>query len=568
MSSVIVEEFLDSLKAQLSPSAASLCRFIQEKTFLNGKPFSFNGHEYQKYITELIESHPGWTFAVSKPSQIGLSEIFQRIVLARMALRPGEGVLISFPSIKMSQEVIKTRLADIIDGSPLLKSLQDPNVDSASVKKFHNGSILFGLAGSTTSSSSLLSRPISLVLIDEVDRQDPDVYSGFRSRQTHTAPEDRLTLLISTPTAPGVGIDAEVADCEEQHFANLRCECGHLWEPDYYTDIKIPDHDESLLLLTKIKAARLRVDLAYLECPNCKCHITADNSTVEYVIVHNPEGTRKKMGISLSPFVALSFITPADLVESSLIYTSAVEFRQQGLGKTTALGDSSITVDRIHFCHDDRGGARVFGLDMGKQCAFLSGVMHSDTTVHVDRQEIINLPDLEAFIADFFKQYPTVAGVMDSQPYSDLVYRMVKKHPRLYSAIYVDPMTPMPELFKLVMHDKYGEVVRQININKNKAMDMMAGELDDFITFAPGTHNNIIIQHMTDMRRVRDYRYEEMVYKWVKSRGGVDHFFHASTYLHMAKHLAYAGIAHGGAVAPVQIFKFRHVPKVEDQRRP
>ena len=360
------QDFLQGLKAQLDPAAASIAGYITEKTFINGKPFSFEGHEFQEFITQLIEDNPGWTFAIKKCSQIGLSELFNRIVLSRMALRPGEGVLVSFPSKSFSQEVIKTRFTEVISESPSLKSLLDPNVDSASVKRFLNGSILYGLGGNKNSNSSLLNRPISLILVDEVDRQDVDVYSGFRSRMTHTAPENRLVLMISTPTAPGIGIDAEYDDCRIQYQAKLRCDCGHIWEPDYYKDIHIPGYNESLLLLTKSKAASLDTDKAYLECPECKAHLDQTNSKPVYIKKINEEGTAKRIGVALSPFCAPSFITPADLVESSLTYTSHVEFLNQGLGKTADLRDSSIPVDHIHFQADKPAGMRLVGLDMGK----------------------------------------------------------------------------------------------------------------------------------------------------------------------------------------------------------
>ena len=76
------ENFMEALQAQLDPESLRLSKYITKKTFLAGKNFSLKGHEFQKYITLLIENHPGFTFSVSKCSQIGLSELFNRIVLA------------------------------------------------------------------------------------------------------------------------------------------------------------------------------------------------------------------------------------------------------------------------------------------------------------------------------------------------------------------------------------------------------------------------------------------------------------------------------------------------------
>jgi len=65
------EQFLESLRASLL-NTHSLSKFIEEETFINGRPFSFEGHEYQEYCTKLVENNPGYTISITKPSQIGL----------------------------------------------------------------------------------------------------------------------------------------------------------------------------------------------------------------------------------------------------------------------------------------------------------------------------------------------------------------------------------------------------------------------------------------------------------------------------------------------------------------
>jgi hypothetical protein len=202
-----------------------------------------------------------------------------------------------------------------------------------------------------------------------------------------------------------------------------------------------------------------------------------------------------------------------------------------------------VNIWSIKFDRQVSSGLRVFGLDLGKTCYFMSGVLRPDTTIHVDIVDSVRLADLEQYIADFFQKYPVVSAVTDAQPYSDLVYRMVRKHPRLFSAIYVDPVPQPPQLYRLKLQDKHGELVRQVTITKNKLMDMMVNSLEDFVTFEPTTQNNDIIAHLTAMRRVRDYRYEEMVYKWVKGRNKEDHYFHTLAYLYTASKLALADLS-------------------------
>lgn len=552
----IAKNFLESLRAQLN-NTTSIATFLESETYLGGQRFSFKGHEFQRYLCDLIEANPGYTLNVVKNSQIGLSEWANRVVLAFMAIIPGASVLVSFPSRTMSQEVLKTRISSIIQESPRLQGLINRDIDSASAKAFLNGSIMYALGGNKQSPSSLLNRPIRFCLIDELDRQDIDIVTGYRSRMTHTLPEKRVIIKISTPTVQGIGIDAEFNESREQHVGLTECNhCGHVFEPDYYVHVKIPGYDEPLLLLTKAKAAVIPIDEAYLECPGCEKAI--DKPKLVWRIDINPVGVKKSIGVRLSPFCAPDFISMPDLVESSLTYSSHVEFMNQGLGKVTDLKDSSIQREHIHFAHLPMAPAQhIFSCDMGKLCYFMKGRLLADTTMHVDEMHVIKLAELEEFLEDQHKKTVFSAAVMDSQPYSDLVYRLVKKYQRLYSAIYVSPSQPIPELFKLKLTDKHNEVVRQVSINKGPMMDLMANSLNSFISFEPSPLEGTLVKHLLDIRRVRDYRFEEMIYTWMKSKTGEDHLYHSLVYFFTAAKLAAADIV-DEMLMPTAIFKFKH----------
>jgi len=538
-----LEIFVANMKGQLG-TILSLSQFITEETHLNGKRFSFEDHFFQEYVTNVIEQSFGKTVSIMKISQIGLSEIVNRIILAIMAVRAGTGCIISFPSKTMSQEVFKTRFSPIIDSSPRLSNMICREVDSASVKQLSNGSIMYALSGSTGSKSTLLNRPANLVIVDEFDKQDIDVVSGYTSRAGHSSEENCLTINLSTPTVANFGIDAEIKESRYIHVPWIKCdECGHEFIGDYYTHVKVPGFDKSLEYLTKNDAIDLDLSLSYLECPSCLCHLTKHNKSTVWKIVENPKGLIDKIGIMLDPFVAMGFLTMSKLVKSSVKYTSKTEFLNQGLGRVAELSDSTIDVDSIQFGHSEREGLPIFGLDMGKLCHYVRGILHHDSTIHVAEIRVIPLPELDEFIEKEFQRYYFAAAVMDAGPYSDIVYRYVKKYETMFSAIYVDPAIPKPELYTINMSDKYDETVRQVNINKNMFFTTFAEDLPNFYTFEPNPlHQHLLVQHLRDMRKVRDYSYEEIRYKWVKSKGGNDHLFHSCVFLAMAAKLAQAQV--------------------------
>lgn len=547
--------FYEEVAANIS-GAADIKSFIEKETFLGGKPFSFSGHEYQEYIVDLMQSRPGRDFAIVKNSQIGISELVYRYFLAKMRLKAGTSVLLSFPTKGASSETFKTRLDPVISSSPRLKAAINNDVDSASVKQFHNESIIYALSGSSGSSSSLISRPISDVLIDECDKQDPDIINSFGTRQTHTPPEKRCTVSISTPTVSDWGIDAVIKDAAEEHKPMTVCEhCGHRFEPDFFSDVVLPGFSDKLEYLTKRDLAKLDHREAYLACPECKGEVAKRDYVWE--VEHKEFGVHNLIGVRLNPFIA-PFIQIGDLVQEYVKFTNKVEFVNQKLGKCASLKDSSITRENIIFEHSDRlFGGYVLGMDMGKICHILVGCVRYDGTVHVTEMHVVKLSGIKEFLKLLTGRITFSAMVMDAAPYSDLTYSLVQEYERMYSAIYVDPAKPTGDMWKLTMSDKYDEMVRQIAITKNLAMDTIANDLTNFFTFEPNPLEATFTEHLMDMRRVQDFSTsdeETQKWKWVKSKNGNDHFWHTLCYLYMASKLVMAGISNTVAV-PVCINK-------------
>lgn len=526
-----ITRFIERLKAGYSPNATSLTRFITEETYINLKKYSFFGHEYQEYFTKLIEIDPNVDITAEKCSQIGLSEICFRIVLSLMAINPGYSVIYAMPSKTFAMEVLKTRIAGIIDQSPQLRDLISREVDSASVKMFKNGSILFALGASTNSSASLINRPVTLAVTDELDRCDYATHTGLRSRQTHSVNKPRIA--ISTPTAPGVGINAE-AEGRQVHYQVFVCvHCGKEFVPDYYEQVKVPGFTEPLSTLTaeKVRAQNLNIDQAYHHCPHC--HAKANPRNRQWVVDNN---TSRKIHLRLTPFDAPYFITPSDLVTSQLTYSSRAEFDNQALGLPSQLSDATIDRTSILFTNDPvPDGIKVAGLDLGKQSHYLQGTL-TDGLLHIHRPEVIEVSDIETNISINIATENIVSIVSDSLPFLDTVHRLSVKHAQFWGAVYSVPKQPQPELFKIKIRTE--EMVRQVNIQKNLFMDHVAALIASHqIVFHSSAFDEQLVRHFTDMRRVRDHQFSEMRYKWVKSVKGVDHWWHALCYLVCASKL-------------------------------
>lgn len=244
----------------------------------------------------------------------------------------------------------------------------------------------------------------------------------------------------------------------------------------------------------------------------------------------------------ISPFAAASFVTPADLVTSQLKYTSRVEFDNQELGLPARLIDSAIDTSQIQFTNDETPeGIRIAGVDLGKVSHYVEGVL-SPTVIFIDVIRLLELNDVEKEVNLAIGMGKIASVVSDAMPFLDLVNRWCIKNPQLWPAYYVDPVKPIPEMYKLKSNTD--EKVRQINITKGLVFDSLAEALmSGAIVFRHSEYDAILLQHIGAMRRVRDHKYAELRYKWVKPTGGQDHLWHAVCYLFMASKLIRQGMA-------------------------
>jgi hypothetical protein len=198
----------------------------------------------------------------------------------------------------------------------------------------------------------------------------------------------------------------------------------------------------------------------------------------------------------------------------------------------------------------------VLGIDFGKLVHLVVGRLHDDTSLHVMEMHIIMLHEFRQFLKDLNARICFSAMVADAQPYSELIYSLVQEYPRLFSAIYEDPITPKPGLYELKMHDKHDQLVRQLAINKTMFFDNFSNALNSHITFESSPFDETLVTHLTSMKRVQDYdrKMEDGVrYKWVKaSNKAEDHLHHASLYCYLAGKLALTDLLYAPSV-PISI---------------
>ncbi|WP_449246558.1 phage terminase large subunit family protein [Desulfarculus baarsii] len=205
--------------------------------------------EYQRGIMDAFSDPLVETVVIMSSAQVGKTEIINNVVGFVIDQDPAP-MLVVQPTLAMAQTWSKDRLAPMIRDTPALhgKVKQARSRDSGNTllhKIFPGGHITMAGANSP---ASLASRPVRLVLLDEVDRfkasagaeGDPTSLAFKRS----TTFWNRKHAMVSTPGIKGASrIELAFAGSDQRRFFAPCPHCGHEqflvwgnvhWEKDDY----------------------------------------------------------------------------------------------------------------------------------------------------------------------------------------------------------------------------------------------------------------------------------------------------------------------------------------------
>jgi len=189
--------------------------------------------EYQRGIMDAFSDPTIETIVVMSSAQVGKTEILNNLVGFHVGQDPAP-MLVVQPTLDMAQTWSKDRLAPMLRDTPALSNLvSDPRSrDSGNTtlhKIFPGGHIT---ACGANSPSSLASRPVRVVLCDEVDRYP--VSAGAEGDPVSLARKRASTFwnrrigLFSTPTLKGNSRIETAFEESDKRFYFVPCaHCGH-----------------------------------------------------------------------------------------------------------------------------------------------------------------------------------------------------------------------------------------------------------------------------------------------------------------------------------------------------
>ena len=567
----VTQQHLARLKAATINrlSRTDLSKWVSQNTFMNGKPFSYDGHEFQQRILD----DPSQELVIIKSAQLGISEMSLRMALGLVMTMPDSfSVGYVFPTATFSHQYSKTRFNPIISGSPLLRaSINSDDLDSADVKTFGPGRQIYFKGAA--SGSSAISTTLDAVFFDEFSFMDQEVAGDYTSRLIHS--KHKIKVKLSTPTFPGDPISTAF-QATKRWYNFCKCtHCNHKFYPDFYQHVKIPGFDKHLDEITSENLHTVAYHDAAVRCPSCGKAADLSPENREWVC-ENPRQRHIGTGYKLSPFDAPKVITIPYLVEASTAYANKAKFRQFNLGQPSIDAEAGLTDEDLEKIGIEGTGTpystHLMGIDLGMVCHFSIGGMGSDMKLGVVHTERVPLPKFRERYHALKAQYRVTTTVSDIQPYTDLIMSLSQDDLRLFGASYV--IRQGLELFDVKTQDAdFTEALgalRQIHVNRNALFDRMLVEIRDGKIWYRKTQEWMTIKaHLQDMKRATAaLRNGEFTSMWQKSNRGNDHYHHSLGYLWIASQIrGISSMSAGTGSMGVHTFKQKVAKTPEEIRQ-
>lgn len=516
-----------------APTRSTLARWIAENTYLGGRRFSFKGHEYQRRIVESTAI----SRVIRKCSQVGVSEILIREVLALIQTTPG-GLKAAyvFPSAGFAAKYSQARIDPVIASSPALSQAVDKaDIERRDVKTFGSADKILHLKGATGATAAI-SDPLDAIYFDEYSFMDQTTAGDYQSRLTHSPL--KWTTRFSTPTVPHDPICAAF-DASRRHFLFARCNhCNHQFIPDYYEHVHLPGWSESLAEITQESLKSVDPAKAVLLCPNCGRPPDLSPAYREWVVENEAEDYPTE-GFQVSPFDAPSFITPGDLIVASTRYRTKAKFQQFSLGKPDEDKTNGLSLEEVDtfgaFMPQPPPGPRFIGFDQGTTCHVVVGALGTDGILRAFHFERVSLGKFPERLAQLRAEYSTGDGsvglmVGDSQPNISLALQLLALHRGFFPAAFT-----LHTGLATCSVGKTDTLQRVVDVNRTVALDRLLLDLrEGRILLAKGPEWDLLTRHLTSLKRIEEPAKDGTLQaKWVKTNGE-DHYHFALLYLTIA----------------------------------
>lgn len=508
-----------------------------------------------------------------KSRQCGASENEVREVLWFSDTHPYSSVVYVFPTFDQVADFSKTRIEEVMRESPYIKgrmgydpktgkkkSGEDP-VDNVRLRKVGENSWIYFRSGSTPKAGEGI--PCDVVVFDEIDRMAPNVMIAFNETLTSSAYGWRRD--VSTPSLPGVGVNASFKESDQQHWFMKCPHCNH-WTtmihdfPKGIEQLTVDRHDRPNHNLHLVYDWVQESDRYIYFCVKCKRPISDEmriNGIWQPLYPHRDRIRGYQISQLMCPWISAS-----QLMQKKADYKLDQLFTNYVIG-LTYLGDNvMITKGDVLRCvdtsmtspYDIRRDGVCMGVDWGNTSWGITGMKHPDNPTKTIILDIWDVKDDEAVTTDGRKDNPHISrttskmrqwdtrrGVYDAGYGKDRNWELMQVFPgKVFSCFY----PTLSSVGTKQVNDQWNEDDAKVSVDRTLTLKLMAKEWRDgtFIIPAWVVLNPLFetfIKHLTNIVLIRDIDEDEKTKKEVITERvgtlpGGDHFAHATNYLTIA----------------------------------
>jgi hypothetical protein len=496
---------MEMARADTRAVAEPLAAWALRRIRLDGRPFSFDGHEFLRTIYDDTAPH----VCLSKAAQIGGTT--WAVLRAIHTCVVGLDVMYFFPTRTDVLDFGRARVNPLLADNPFLAKLMT-DTDTVGLKKI--GDAHFYLRG-MQSTVGMKSVPADLIVFDELDEAEPQAKSMARERLGHS--DYKRIVELSNPSLPDYGID-EVYQRSDQRHWQVKCPGCGAWTA---LDEEFPrrlGHEVKIILPRKDGGF-------YRACPKCEAEL--DMAVGEWVADFP---SRSIHGYRISQLVS-SKVDPGEILEEYRTTRYPDRFFNLKIGIPWADLERRLDVASVLALCGDEPLAKsskepcVMGVDTGKALHVVI-LQHSTSGPH----RLIYLTECHGFaeLDELIEEFNVQRCVIDSLPETYATREFAQRHRGIvFMSQFVESQRGGP---------RWDWDTQMVAVNRTDALDGSRAAIRQRLVVLPRRQPIIeeFADHMTHDAKVLDEDEETGTKKYRYVKTGTNHYSFAFTYGCMA----------------------------------
>ena len=508
--SYVRARMMEMARPETRSVAEPLAAWAVRRIRLDGKPFSFDGHEFLRAIYDDRAPH----LVLSKAAQIGGTTA--AILRAIHTCVVGLDVMYFFPTRSDVLDFSRARVNPLVAENPFLAKLMT-DTDTMGVKKIGDAHLYFRGMQSNVGMKSV---PADLIVFDELDEAEPQAKAMAKERLGHS--DYKRIFELSNPSLPDYGID-EVYQRSDQRHWTLKCPACGTWTA--------LDREFPRKLGQEVKVILPRPDGSfYRACPKCQGEL--DLAAGEWV-AEFPK--RPIHGYRISQLFS-SKVDPGEILEEYRTTRYADRFYNLKIGIPWAdlerrLDAASVLAlcsdsPRLDKAEGDNGWYSM-GVDTGSALhvvilRYELGLKETETLVYLG--ECREFEDLDALM----ERFKVGSCVIDGLPETHSTREFARRHAgKVHLCFFQENQRGAPN---------WNSAERTVTVNRTEALDASRAAIRQKLVVLPRRDALVekFAQHMTCDAKVLDEDEETGTKKYRYVKTGVNHFSFAFTYAWLA----------------------------------